>query len=113
MQYKRIADEFTDTRWENAGGYTEICQYYSSGCMGHHAVDLTYFDMTYFDAAGDVQSRTLSNFEVMQVTNPKQYKASYVYENFEWSHCTGEYEFPALEWGSSDYAVAADGGMRE
>merc|ERR1711998_761098 len=44
--------------------------------------------------------RATTNIELFRMINPSSYLASYIYEDFDFDHCTGAYEFPAVDWGN-------------
>ena len=73
-------------------GMTDLCQ-------GHHAVDMTLFATSLLQDDGTYSRAYLSNQELAVATSPASYQMSYIYDNFEWSHCSDVgVEFPATTW---------------
>merc|ERR1711907_653318 len=73
----------------------------ASACKGHHADDMTMFkSMVKNTETGEYVYRATTNLELFQMINPAEYQGSYIYENFEWKHCTGAYSFPGVDWGN-------------
>ena len=112
LQYKRIADPFSDAAWKNGtADYTRLCvRDAETDCKGHHAHDLTAFTTTVLDAHTDRPAvRGLTNGEVFLAANPHDYKLDYVYDHFDHAHCDalGDNEtafphFPRLDWWDAD-----------
>ena len=124
MHYKRMVQDFTNTYWGTSTAMGEGTAYCSQGdvlkmaeeimnksssdermgtkCKGHHADDITMFKSVVVNpATGKYQARVTSNLELFEILNPAEYMASYIYENFEWKHCHGAYEFPQVEWAGN------------
>merc|ERR1711998_543029 len=131
MQYKRMANDFTSLVWENPNDddndmnntdslFKGYCfqgenEHYAkkymgksetdvlgTECLGHHADDMTMFKSSIKDAStGKYVYRATTNIELFRMINPAEYMASYIYEDFEYTHCTGAYAFPAVAGGNS------------
>ena len=124
LQYKRVVQDFGDMYWgatKQHGDGTNYCtqgisSHYAEsylnvsssdswldlGCEGHHADDLNMFKSNVVDPqTGKYQMRSTTNLELFRMINPKEYMVSYIYENFEWTHCDrGAYAFPEVDWAS-------------
>lgn len=107
-QYKRLHMDFKSLRWDNPDGTTKICIYGDAGCKGHHAVDLTSFEVSHANADEEFVKEYLSNIELFEIMNPNHYHLNFIYDNFKWDHCSGKYSFPELSWGNSTTLSAKD-----
>jgi hypothetical protein len=90
-QYKQLVQPFTDVSWfaKEGESYCNDAEDSSKGCHGHHAYDLTFSQTVHADrATGRYQKEHLSNEEVRRVVSPAEYSAPYIYEHFEWAHCS-------------------------
>ena len=46
-------------------------------------------------------STFLSNGDLFHMLNPHEYRMSFLYDSFTWSHCDDVgVKFPALDWGT-------------
>lgn len=100
FQYKLLIAPFNDERWAAPLSYkgkkTRYCQYYStSDCEGHHAYDLTAFQVSVRNDTGDFELKYLTNGEILGAIQMTSYKMPYVYNDFSWPHCEySGYSFP-------------------
>merc|ERR1711988_204784 len=88
---RKLSRGFSDEAWANADGETQVCQ--SSGsCDGHNAEDIIPLPVFARGTDGYFRSRHYSNQELYTVADPARisgnYSLPYVYEHFEWPHCT-------------------------
>merc|ERR1719502_9864 len=87
IQYRAQARPFTDMSWATVD---TTCNMASTDCKGHNAYDATYFQATVFDTDFNTYVKThLTNVEMRNAINPTKeyYRMSYLYNNFEWTHC--------------------------
>ena len=95
-QWRKLANQLTDERWldpsTELGGEekTVFCKTAQSECKGHHADDLMPFGTALVQdheysvlAAG-----TLTLGELYKMMDPNKDALPYVYDSFEWDHCT-------------------------
>jgi hypothetical protein len=92
LQYKDLVEPFTDKTWllddDGLAHGGDACQYNASDCKGHHAGDLTYWKSVTKGDDGAYSASYLTNEEVRNALLPTgEYKASYIYNHFEWKHC--------------------------
>jgi hypothetical protein len=101
LQYRELTRPFTDRSWNNATGADgepgRFCVVDQSGCKGHHAGDLTFWYSVSLDASDGVYRRKhLTNEELRERMRPDQYTLPYIYNNFDWPHCSAQgYSFPS------------------
>jgi len=100
IQYKQITNPFKSLEFENpTGNKTVYCRYHeTSNCEGHHPGDLTFFQsLSYNTSSSKFVSQYLTNRELLDAINPLgDYAMQYIYDNFEWEHCSEVYgiDFP-------------------
>jgi hypothetical protein len=90
IQYRDQVRPFTDMSWANISS-DSTCNYGETDCKGHNAYDTTYFQATVWDEYNKVYVRKhLTNVEMRNSINPteKFYRMSYLYNHFEWAHCS-------------------------
>ena len=88
----------------------------SSDPHHHHAEDITTFTTRVLEEeTGAYGDAALTNGELFQYADPRDYRLDYVYDHFDYVHCdtlganaTAFPHFPRLAWA----ADAADGGDR-
>ena len=55
--------------------------------------------------------QTATNQEMIEYSNPYNYQFTYIYESFEWKHCTGtDYSFPSVSWDDQEASYTRMGG---
>ena len=99
LQYKHLVSPFTDTAWNATGnhvGWTGLCKWATPfsqdvACAGHNEDDLTSFRVHSSTASNSsFDARRLSNREVLdRQTTDGTALLSYVYDDFNWTHCGG------------------------
>jgi hypothetical protein len=91
---KDSAKSFVCNGAECTDGATGLAGYFSNCCYGH------YEDSQLLDAiSGDPKTfYGPTNGEVMAATDPRldSYSMSYIYDSFEWTHCTGASSIKSL-----------------
>jgi len=92
LQYKDLVQPFTNKTWfltdSSLPHSGTACEYPKSECKGHHAGDLTYWKSTTKSSDGTYSAEYLTNEEVRNALLPTgEYKASYIYNHFDWKHC--------------------------
>jgi len=92
LQYKDLVQPFTNKTWMSYDSslkhWGKACEYPESDCEGHHAGDLTYWKSTTKSSDGTYSAEYMTNEEVRNALLPTgEYKASYIYNHFEWKHC--------------------------
>ena len=108
LQYRRIVRPFNDSSWVTSTdlGGAKACQYSRYGCDGHHAFDLTVSPTRVADPSAPINgskftSTFLSNGDLFHMLNPHEYRMSFLYDSFTWSHCDDVgVKFPTLDWGT-------------
>ena len=97
LQYKRLVADFRDANWTSAT--TNVCKYSAiSPCQGHNEHDLTSFQTPLLQDDGDYKPRYLTNREMVDFTDPRDYRMTYIYSSFSWPHCDDQtdFNFPAV-----------------
>ena len=125
-RYKRLANDFTATDWRNPeetnpfGVSNKTTTYCDQGlttsldeaagrnatrCGGHHADDVAlFYTMTKNDDTGLYEKMRLSNQQLFTKINPNDYRMPYIYDSFEWDHCSDSgYTFSRLDWADEIY----------
>ena len=83
LQYKRLVADFDDDAW--SGG--SLCKYgATSPCLGHREDDLTAFK-SHVQGDGAFVLAYLTNRELLNMTDPRSYAMTYIYDAFAWPHC--------------------------
>ena len=83
LQYKRLVSDFDDDSW--SGG--SLCKYgATSPCLGHREHDLTAFK-SHVQGDGAFVLAYLTNRELLNMTDPRSYAMTYIYDAFAWPHC--------------------------
>jgi len=107
LQAKLMTGGFSDETWpsdatksfvcngaECTDGATGIAGYYSNCCYGH------YEDSQLLDAISGDRSTYYgpTNGDLMRGTDPRleTYSMSYIYDSFDWDHCSGDYSIKTL-----------------
>jgi hypothetical protein len=92
LQYKDLVQPFTDKTWtlteEGLLHSGKACLYGDTDCKGHNAGDLTYWKAVAKASDGTYSASYRTNEELRNSLLPTgEYKASYIYNHFEWKHC--------------------------
>ena len=125
-RYKRLVNDFTATDWRNPeepnpfGIANKTTSYCDQGltssldtdagrnetrCGGHHADDVAlFYTMTKNDYTGLYEKMRLSNQQLFAKINPNDYRMPYIYDHFEWGHCSDSgCTFSRLDWADEVY----------
>ena len=86
LQFKHITNEFANEDWGNVGGTTNYCTTGES-CTGHHVDDLVPFKIRVL-LEGNYTDTYLTNTDLYTYSHPENYALPYIYDNFDWDHCT-------------------------
>jgi len=105
LQYKRLAKPFGSPAWENPreseGQRTQYCISDNGNtitdCKGHHPYDVAPWKIHKLGADGNFEANAsfVTNGELYDLSDPRDYRLPYVYDAFEWPHCDAAgYAFP-------------------
>ena len=105
LTYKRLVEPFLDANWTNPRAPDQRTQYCISDngntvtrCKGHHAYDLVPWQVHRLgpDGTFDADPSFVTNGELFDLSDPRDYRLPYVYDDFAWPHCVqAGYAFPA------------------
>lgn len=88
FQWKKLQADFESELWSSSiGGTTKYCQL--GGCEGHHGYDILPYEIQVKNSdSGIFEYNQLSNAELLAAANPSLGMMPYIYDNFEWKHCS-------------------------
>jgi hypothetical protein len=82
LQLLRLTEKFTDETWPPREEclFSTSVHAFSDTCSGHYKDDMLLF--------GKVDGQTFTNIEYYNYLDPKKGELSYIYDHFEFDHCT-------------------------